>query len=113
MSAAQSGQPGQPTGYGATGATADASATAITDVTDGPPKPIEPRNKPFLTVLGGMLGVPSARVQMEVCLALEPLAKEHRVPMCQAQIVSALIALTHTSDDELITAASRVLKLLA
>ena len=112
-SAAQSGQPGQPTGYGATGATADASATAITDVTDGPPKPIEPRNKPFLTVLGGMLGVPSARVQMEVCLALEPLAKEHRVPMCQAQIVSALIALTHTSDDELITAASRVLKLLA
>ena len=50
---------------------------------------------------------------MEVCLALEPLAAAHRVPMCQAQVVSALIQLTHTNDDDLVTAASRVLKLLA
>jgi len=51
-------------------------------------------------VLGGLLATPSPRLQMEVCLALEPLAAEHRVAMCQAQVVTALIALTHTPDDE-------------
>jgi hypothetical protein len=64
-------------------------------------------------VLGGLLATPSPRLQMEVCLALEPLAAEHRVAMCQAQVVTALIALTHTPDDELATCAGRVLKLLA
>ena len=70
--------------------------------------------KPFLAVIGGLLAEPSARVQHEACLALEPLAADHRVAMCQAQVVGALIALTQVADDDaLVTAASRVLKMLA
>ena len=70
--------------------------------------------RPFLSVFGGLLSELSSRVQMEACLALEPLASAHRVQMCQAQVVSSLIALTHTRDDDaLVLAASRVLKLLA
>ena len=55
---------------------------------------------------------------MEACLALEPLARDHRVEMCQAKVVGLLIALvSHRSsaakDAALVEAAGRVLRMLA
>jgi len=84
-------------------------ANAIANKADGGK---QPPPKPFLVVLCGLLAVPSPRLQMEACLALEPLAADHKVSMCQAQVVSALIALTHTPDDDLVAAAGRVLRML-
>ena len=64
-----------------------------------------------------MLASPAADVLMEACLALESLARDHKVEMCQAKVVGMLIALISHSgdakDEALVQAAGRVLRLLA
>jgi len=71
----------------------------------------EPQHRPipFLAVIGMLLATPSARLQIEACLALEPFCVEHKVAMCQAKVVGALISLTQSHDPHVVTAASRVL----
>jgi hypothetical protein len=56
-----------------------------------------------------MLTAPSRQVQIEACQALEPLCANHKVPLCQARVVGALIALTQSTDEEVVVAAARVL----
>lgn len=75
---------------------------------ESPPPPT-----PFLALLGAMLLTPSPRLQCEACMALEALAEGHKVEMAQARVVSALIALSHSSSDSIVDAASKVLQLLA
>ena len=80
---------------------------------NGATEPLKPQKISFLSILGGLLHVPSSRLQMETCLALEPLADRHKLAMCQAKVVTALIALSHSGDRDLMDCAGRVLKLLA
>ena len=77
------------------------------------PAEAQPKGTAFLEVVGALLGSSSPRLQIEACLALEPFASAHRVSMCQARVVGALIALTHSSDEEVQDTAGRVLRLLA
>ena len=80
----------------------------LTDLSDG-----EPTKLSFLSIIGKMLEEPSSRLQVEACLALELLAERHKVAMCQAKVVSQLIAMSHSRDPELMDCAGTVLKLLA
>ena len=109
----QAGDPQQQTGQ--TGAVVAAGADAARP--DGGAKPPAPTKATFLTLLGALLASPAADVLMEACLALESLARDHKVEMCQAKVVGMLIALISHSggakDEALVQAAGRVLRLLA
>ena len=51
---------------------ATGEGAAARDISDSQPTKLS-----FLTIMGDLLAVPSSRLQMEVCLALEPLASKH------------------------------------
>ena len=74
--------------------------------------PQQPETLGFLVILSSLLMSPSARLQIEACLALEPFAAEHKIAMAQAKVIGALIALTQSSDQEVQLTAGRVLKLM-
>jgi len=82
-----------------------ADAKELAEFTKEPP----PKPTPFLAILGSLLTAPSRQVQIEACQALEPLCANHKVPLCQARVVGALIALTQSTDEEVVVAAARVL----
>ena len=82
-----------------------ADAKELAEFTKEPP----PKPTPFLAILGSLLTAPSRQVQIEACQALEPLCANHKVQLCQARVVGALIALTQSTDKEVVEAAARVL----
>ncbi len=66
-----------------------------------------------LDMLKGTLGSGVRVLQLEACAALLLFAHEHKVAMCQAELVGPLITLSQTTDREVSTASGKVLRLLA
>jgi len=63
--------------------------------------------------VGSLLATSSPRLQRGACRALEPFARRHKIPVCQAKVVTALIALSQSPEPLVAKTAGQVLQLLA